>query len=94
MPRDEPVGSLGRLALKPMEFREKVGLIGFPVLHDVPPCCDDSASDQLPCNAGPDRGAGEDRNATLHGVSVSALAADGPAERVTKGVSGVLRASQ
>jgi hypothetical protein len=37
MPRDEPVGSLGRLALKPMEFREKVGLIGFRLLHDVPP---------------------------------------------------------
>jgi hypothetical protein len=41
MPRDEPVGSFGRLTLKPTEFREKVGLIGFPVLHDVPPCCDD-----------------------------------------------------
>jgi hypothetical protein len=37
MPRDEPVGSLGRLALKPTEFREKVGLIGFRLLHDVPP---------------------------------------------------------
>jgi hypothetical protein len=41
MPRDEPVGSLGRLALKPTEFREQVGLIDFPVLHDVPPVCDD-----------------------------------------------------
>jgi hypothetical protein len=37
MPRDEPVGSLGRLALKPTEFRVQVGLIGFRLLHDVPP---------------------------------------------------------
>ena len=94
MPRDEPVGSFGRLALKPAEFREKVGLIGFPVLHDVPPCIDDSGSDQLPCKEVPNRGAGEDRNRTLLGVSGSALAADGPAERVAKGVSGVLRPGQ
>ncbi len=46
MPRDEPVGSFGRLALKPTEIREQVGLIGFAALHDVPPCCDDSDSDQ------------------------------------------------
>jgi hypothetical protein len=38
MPRDEPVGSFGRLALKPTEFREQVGLIRFRLLHDVPPC--------------------------------------------------------
>jgi hypothetical protein len=38
MPRDEPVGSLWWLALKPVEFREQLGLIGFVVLHDVPPC--------------------------------------------------------
>jgi hypothetical protein len=42
----------------------------------------------------PNRGAGEDRNRTLLGVSGSALAADGPAERITKGVSGVLRPGQ
>jgi len=41
MPRDEPVGPFGRLALKPTEFREQVGLIGFPVLHNVPPYFDD-----------------------------------------------------
>ena len=58
MPRDEPVGSFGRLALKPTEFREKVGLIGFAVLHDVPPCCDYSASDQPPCKAGVEQGRG------------------------------------
>lgn len=51
MPRDEPVGSLGRLALKPTEFREQLGLIGFAVLHDVPPCCNDSGSAPLPCKA-------------------------------------------
>jgi len=38
MPRDEPVGSLGRLALKPAEFREQVGLIRFRLFHDLPPC--------------------------------------------------------
>ena len=59
MPRDEPVGSLGRLTLKPTEFREQVGLIGFAVLHNVPPCCDDLESDQLPCNAGAETGARE-----------------------------------
>ena len=91
MPRDEPVGSFGRLALKPTEFREKVGLIGFPVLHDVPPCFDDSDSDQLPCKAGAEQGRGEDYGGKLLGVSGSALAADGPAERVAKGVSGILR---
>ena len=37
MPRDEPVGSFGRLALKPTEFREQLGLIGFALLHDAPP---------------------------------------------------------
>jgi hypothetical protein len=36
MPRDEPVGSFGRLALKPTEFCAQVGLIGL-LLHDVPP---------------------------------------------------------
>jgi hypothetical protein len=45
MPRDEPVGSLGRLALKLTEFREQLSRIGFAVLHDVPPCFDDSGSD-------------------------------------------------
>ena len=43
---------------------------------------------------GPNRGAGEDRNATLLGVSESALAADGPAECVAKGVSGIFRPRQ
>jgi len=57
MPRDEPVGSLGRLDLKPAEFREQVGLIGFPVRHNVPPCFDDSDSTQLPCEAGAEQGA-------------------------------------
>ena len=42
----------------------------------------------------PNRGAGEDQNGTLLGVSGSALAADGPAECVAKGVSGVLRPRQ
>ena len=94
MPRDEPVGSLGRLALKATEFRQQVGLIGFPVLHEVPPCFDDSGSDQLPCKVGAEQGAEEDHNGTLLGVSGSALAADGPAERVAKSVSGVLRPRQ
>ena len=94
MPRDEPVGSFGRLALKPTEFREQVGLIGFAVLHDVPPCCDDSDSDQLPCKAGAEQDAGEDRDGTLLGVSGSALAADRPAECVAKGISAVLRPGQ
>jgi hypothetical protein len=44
MPRDEPVGSLGRLAFKPTEFREQVGLIRFRLLHDVPPYFDDSGA--------------------------------------------------
>jgi hypothetical protein len=39
-------------------------------------------------------GAREDRNGTLLGVSGSALAADGAAERVAKGISGVLRPRQ
>ena len=94
MPRDEPVGSLGRLTLKPTEFREQVGLIGFAVLHDVPPCCDDSVAINSVANQPPNRGAKEDRNGTLLEVSGSALAADGPAERVAKGVSGVLRPGQ
>src|ERR1700691_5649188 len=42
----------------------------------------------------PNRGAGEDRNGTPLGVSGSALAADGPAERVAKGASGVFRPRQ
>jgi len=94
MPRDEPVSSLRRLALKPTEFREKVGLIGFPVLHDVPPCIDDRIAINSLAKQAPNRGAGENRNGTLLGVSGSALAADGPAERVAKGASGVLRPSQ
>ena len=60
MPRDEPVGSLGLLALKPTEFREQVGMIGFRLLHDVPPRLDNSGSDQLPCKAGAEQRAGED----------------------------------
>ena len=94
MPRDEPVSSLRRLALKPTEFREKVGLIGFPVLHDVPPCIDDSGSDQLPCKEVPNRGTEEYHSKALLGVSASALAADGPAEGVAKGASGILRPRQ
>ena len=58
MPRDEPVGSLGRLALKATESREKLGLIGFPILHNVPPCFDDLGSDQLSCKAGATQGRG------------------------------------
>ena len=42
----------------------------------------------------PNRGAGEDHNGTLLGVSGLALAADGPAESVAKGASGVLRPCQ
>ena len=94
MPRDEPVGSLGRLALKPTEFREKVGLIGFPVFHDVPPCFDDWGATNSLAKQAPNRGAGEDHNGTLLEVSGSSLAADGPAERVAKGASGVLRPRQ
>ncbi len=94
MPRDEPVGSLGRLALKLTEFRKQVGLIGFPVLHDVPPCFDDSGAINSFAKQAPNGGAGEDHNGTLLGVSGLALAADGPAERVAKGVSGVLRTRQ
>ena len=64
MPRDEPVGPFGRLALKPTEFREQLGLIGFAVLHDVPPF----AMIRIVINSlgkqAPNRGAGEDRNAT------------------------------
>ena len=90
MPRDEPVGSFGRLALKPTEFREQVGLIGVAVLHDVPPCCDDSESDQLPRKAGAEQWRGEDRKGMPLRVSGSALAADGSAERVTQGISDVL----
>jgi len=44
MPRDELVGSLGRLALKLTEFREQLSLIRFRLLHDVPPCLDDSGA--------------------------------------------------
>ena len=94
MPRDKPVGSFGRLALKPAEFREKVGLIGFPVLHDVPPFAMIQIATNSLAKQAPNRGAGENRNGTLLGVSGSALAADGPAERVAKGASGVLRPSQ
>jgi len=68
MPRDEPVGSFGRLALKPTEFREQMGVIGFRLLHDVPPRLDNSGSDQLPCKAGAEQRAGEDHNGTLLGV--------------------------
>src|ERR1700677_1720651 len=42
----------------------------------------------------PNMGAREDRNGTLLGVSGSALAADGAAERVARGFSGVLRPRQ
>jgi hypothetical protein len=94
MPRNEPVGSLGRLALKPAEFRKKVGLIGFRLLHDVPPRFDDPVATNSLARQEPNRGAGEDHNGTLLGVSGSALAADGTAERITKGVSGVLRSRQ
>jgi hypothetical protein len=52
MPRDEPVGSLGRLALKVTEFSEQLSLIAFAIVHGVPPCFDDSTSDQFPCKAG------------------------------------------
>jgi len=48
MPRDEPVGSFGRLTFKPAEFRDKAGLIGRRLLHDLPPYFDDSGSDSLP----------------------------------------------
>ena len=52
MPRDEPVGSLGRLALKPTQFHDQLGMVGFPVLHDAPPCFDDWGGDLLPGKAG------------------------------------------
>jgi len=47
MPRDEPVGSFGRLALKPTEFREQLGLIGFCLRHVLPPDFDDSGCEPL-----------------------------------------------
>jgi hypothetical protein len=56
MPRDEPVGSFWRFALKPTEFREQLRLIGFAVLHDVPPCFYDLGSDQLPFKASAEQG--------------------------------------
>jgi hypothetical protein len=94
MPRDEPVGSFGRLALKSVEFGEQVGLIGFAVLHDLPtPSMIRVATNSL-AKTMPNGGAREDRNATLLGVSRSALASDGSAERIAKGVSGVLRPRQ
>ena len=90
MPRDEPVGSLGRLALKPTEFCEKVGLIGFAVLHDVRLVAMIRIATNSLAKQAPNRDAGEDQNETLLGISGSALAADGPAERVAKCISGVL----
>ncbi|HUZ96080.1 MAG TPA: hypothetical protein VMU57_14330 [Edaphobacter sp.] len=68
MPRDEPVGSFGRLALKATEFREQLGLIGFAVLHDVPPCFDDSGATNSFAKQVPHRDAGEDHNGTPLGV--------------------------
>ena len=65
MPRHEPVGPFGRLALKPTEFREQVGLIGFAVLHDVPPCFDDWGATNSLAKQAPNRGAGEGRNGML-----------------------------
>jgi len=94
MPRDEPVGSFRRLALKPTEFCEKVGLIGFAVLHDVRLVAMIRIATNSLAKQAPNRGAGEDSNGTLLGVSGSALAAYGSAERVAKGVSGVLRPRQ
>jgi hypothetical protein len=95
MPRDEPVGSFGRFALKLTEFSEKVGLIGFAVLHDVPPPFSmiPVATNSLAKQA-PNRGAGENRDGTLLGVSGSALAPNGPAKAVPKGVSSILRTVQ
>jgi hypothetical protein len=40
-------------------------MVGFPVLHDVPPCFDDSGGDQLPRKAGAAWGAGQGQNGTL-----------------------------
>ena len=65
MPRDEPVGSLGRLALKPTEFREQLGLIGFAVLHDVPLVAMIRLATNSLAKLAPDRGAGGDRKLTL-----------------------------
>ncbi len=89
MPRDEPVGSLGRLAFKPTEFREQRGLIRLRLLHDAPPCFDDSEATNSFAKQVPHRGAGEDQNGALLGVSGSALAPDCPAERVAKGASSI-----
>ena len=94
MPRDEPVGSLGRLALKPTEFCEKVGLIGFAVLHDVRLVAMIRIATNSLAKQAPNRGTGEDGNEKQPGVSGSALTADGPAECVAEGVSGVLRPRQ
>ena len=51
------------------------------------------ATDSLAKQA-PNSGSREDSNGTQLEVSGSALAADGPAERVAKGVSGILRPCQ
>ena len=90
MPRDEPVGSLGRLRLKPTEFREQVSPIGLHLLHDFRLDSMIRVATNSLAKQAPKRSAEEDHNGTLLGVSGSALAADGPAECVAKGVSGVL----
>jgi hypothetical protein len=53
MPRDEPVGSLGRLALKLTEFREQAEMIDRRPFHRVWPHSDGFGGD--PMRIGPDR---------------------------------------
>jgi hypothetical protein len=65
MPRDKPVGSFGRLALKPAEFREQLGLIGVAVLHDVPPFAMIQIATNSLAKQAPNRGAGEGCNGML-----------------------------
>ena len=65
MPRDEPVGSLGRLALKPTEFREQVGPIGLHLLHDFRLVSMIRVATNSLAKQALNRGAGEDHNGTL-----------------------------
>jgi hypothetical protein len=94
MPRDEPVGSLGWLALKPTEFREQVGPIGLHLLHDFRLVSMIRVATNSLGKQAPKRDEGEDRNRTLLSVSESALAADGAVKSVAKGAPCILRPRQ
>jgi len=65
MPRDEPVGSFGRPALKPTEFREQVSPIGLHLLHDFRLVSMSRVATNSLAKQAPNRGAGEGRNGML-----------------------------